>query len=525
MNASWAEQIEAFHELIEQRFGLVFDRSRSGQVAEIFDARRAELKKSPCEYLGLLREDSQEWQTLGALLTVPETYFFRGTDHFRAFEEIAIPSCMQARGSGRVLRILSIGCATGEEPYTIAISRREQPQRFTGWSVQIIGLDLSQAILDKARAGIYGEWSLRATPLWARQKYFKKAGKQYQLDREILESAAFDVGNVLQLNAGEYRDSIDVVFFRNVLMYFSPNAANVAISQIAHVLQPGGYLFLGPAESLRGISRDFHLCHTHDNFYYRRKDEIGELLDRADSSLLPQRSTPAVTAQPTMASGVSADFSDLAAVLEDVSWFEAILESGRRIQELEARNAAGDKNAPETAPPAGSAGGSAESARETLLRLLRQESYDEALSMIRKLPRQIGDNKEILLLETVLMLNRGESKDAEARCRLLLEENEMDATAHYAMALCHEQQLDAENAVSHDRTAIYLDPTFAMPHLHLALMLKKNGELRAAKREFREAVRLFPGEVEARLVMFSGGFGQRGLIQICEREIESLAAA
>jgi chemotaxis protein methyltransferase CheR len=517
MSSSRSEQIELFRELIEQHFGLSFDQTRTEQLVETYEARLADLKKRPSEYLLLLRENSGEWNKLAALLTIPETYFFRGVDQLRAFEDIVLPARVRHESAHRTLRILSVGCATGEEPYTIAISCRARSELLAGWTIEIIGLDLNDTALEKARAGVYGEWSLRATPAWIRDAYFEKAGKRYRLKQDLIASTAFVRGNIMQLSAEEYEKPFDVVFFRNVLMYFSPEAASFAINRIAHALHPGGYLFLGAAESLRGLSEDFHLCHTNDACYYQRKPVISRRSERV----------VAATASWTVgASQLSSFPAPLNLGLDDVSWFEGILESGRRIRELEDQHR-GLKTVTPTgtlAVSASSEGGS-EQARQTLLRFLREERHDEALCLLKSLPDDIRKQQDILLLDVVLTLNTGDGKSAHLRCRQLLDLDEMNATAHYAMALCSDQESNYDDAVFHDRIAIYLDPNFAMPHLHLGVLSKKKGDPHLAKREFREAIRLIPRELDTRLLLFSGGFGSRTLLQFCEQEVRSLEAA
>jgi chemotaxis protein methyltransferase CheR len=373
---------------------------------------------------------------------------------------------------------------------------RERAQQLAGWALRIKGIEISDASLNKARTGLYTDWSLRATSPIFRQKYFIKIGKKYQLKREIVESVEFDLGNALQLSEDHLQERFDIVFFRNVFMYFSSEAAKAAISQIAHVLKPGGYLFLGAAESLRGISQDFHLCHTYDSFYYRQKPVTAELVVRTPA-MLP-------VASEVLTAWLTNPASDATLGLEDVSWFEAILQSGRRIEVL------GQKTDPKTETPAAglaarSFDGEVDRARIGLMDLLRRECYDDAVSLIESLPKAVRLHNEILLLEAILALNRGDCEKAEEHCRVLLSQNEMNATAHYVMALCRESRLDHDTAISHHRTAIYLDPAFAMPHLHLALIMKKRNDFRFARREFIEAVRLLPQEIDARLLLLGGG--------------------
>jgi chemotaxis protein methyltransferase CheR len=154
------------------------------------------------------------------------------------------------------------------------------------------------------------------------------------------------------------------------------------------------------------------------------------------------------------------------------------------------------------------------------LDLMRQERFAEALDHVRvgaRLPRQDCD---ALLLEAVLLIHSGQIGAADdVVCRLLRFDGH-NAAAHYVRALCREHQGAHENAIEHNRAAANLDPTFAMPRLHLGLLMRRRGDREAARGEFAQALELFARESDSRILMFGGGFGRQALIDLCQSALK-----
>jgi chemotaxis protein methyltransferase CheR len=437
-------------------------------------------------------------------LTVTETFFFRNADHFRALQACVLDAAYE-RGQRR-LRILSAGCASGEEPYSLAMCLRDAIPDLPRWDVRILALDMNRAMLAKAARGSYGAWSLRATPESIRDRYFTEKGREFQLDPSIREMVQFEERNLALEEPGFWgAQSCDVVFCRNVLMYFTPEVMRRVVSDFARALVPGGMLFLGHAETLRGLSDEYHLCHTHDTFYYRRRG-----LDEPRAA--PQ--SPALSAP------------ELPAVVDSAaSWVDAIRGASERIAAL-----AGAHAELRRAPLAPRVSGSASMAKarghnaelERVLELMRNERFAEATGILRALPPEASEDPDVLLLLCVLLTNQGALEDAERACRRLLSINELHAGAHYLMALCREHAADPKGAAEHDRSAIYLDPGFSMPHLHLGLLAKRAGDRSAARRELAQALLLLSREDASRLLLFGGGFSRDALTQLCRAELSSL---
>jgi chemotaxis protein methyltransferase CheR len=155
------------------------------------------------------------------------------------------------------------------------------------------------------------------------------------------------------------------------------------------------------------------------------------------------------------------------------------------------------------------------------LELLRAERFAEALERIRRLPPELADEPDVLLVQAVLLVHNGELLRAEPLCRHLLERGEHHSGAHYVLALCREGGSDARGAADHDQIAVALDPAFAMPRLHLGLLARREGNRAAASRELALALPLLEREDAARRLLFGGGFSREVLLDLCRSELRA----
>ena len=247
--------VERLRDVVARHLGLAFDETRFGELADVLEKLGAANDGGPEGYLERLERPAARREDVLALalhLTVGETYFLRNAAQFRALAEVALPARVEARSAYRRLRLLSAGCSSGEEAYSLAMIARERVD--AGWDVSILGIDINAAALDRAARGRYSSWSLRETPDDVRRRWFRSDEREHTLNPSIRSAVRFEQKNL----ADEERDlwlpeAYDVIFCRNVLMYFTPDGAREVIRALSRALAPGGYLFLGHAETLRGL--------------------------------------------------------------------------------------------------------------------------------------------------------------------------------------------------------------------------------------------------------------------------------
>ena len=202
-------------------------------------------------------------------LTTHETYFFREPLQLAAFTEELIPRLEAERSASRRLRIWSAGCSSGEEPYTLAMLLLESG-RFANWDVEIHASDISKRVLAQARRAEYSPSALRATPPRLAERYFEKVGQKLKVKDEVRAMVSFGQLNLVEPGMSALVPRADVIFCRNVLIYFDQAARQRAVRLFYEKLGEGGYLLLGHAENLIHLTADFELVHLQRDLVYRR---------------------------------------------------------------------------------------------------------------------------------------------------------------------------------------------------------------------------------------------------------------
>jgi chemotaxis protein methyltransferase CheR len=510
---------ERFRDWIAQKLGLNFDDDKLEFLADVLRRRAHKSGLTPPLYLEGLENPGTdtEIKALAVELTVPETYFFRHFDQFRAFSEVAVPAAQAARASSRTMTVLSAGCASGEEAYSLAILVRERPLD-PGWKATFHAVDLNPDMLAKAASGRYSAWALRETPPELQRRWFRGAGREFALEEAIRGAVQFRQLNLADENSGLWvAGRYDVIFCRNVLMYFTPSGAQALIARLTRSLAPRGYLFLGHAETLRGLSSDFHLCHTHGTFYYQRKAafEASSEEEQSKQARGPLESGFPRASLPECASA-EASAAPFAESVSTGTWLETIQRASDRIEALIERSATRS-----AAQATGVSNGPRAASTQPALELLKQERFVDALEALAHLPAQSKLDPDTILLRAALLTHSGQLEEAERVSAQLIRKDELNAGAHYLLALCRESAGDGTRAIEHDQTAIYLDPSFAMPRLHLGLMARRRSDTEAARRELGLALVLLRREDASRLLLFGGGFAREALISLCRAELKS----
>ncbi len=492
------EAVERFRAALGRRVGLKFPDYQLPFLADILRRRLDTSGLGAGAYLDRLDDPAAgEWDELADLATVGETYFFRNAPHFQVLDTVIAPA--HAR-SGRPLRVLSAGCATGEEPYSLAIALARRGDV----AYAITAIDLNPAALARARRGVYSAWALRETPAAVQERWFTPAGRAFTLDQGIRDQVAFVNANLAADPADPAwfaAERYDVVFCRNVLMYLHPEVAARAVARFATALAPGGHLFLGHAETLRGMSTAFQLCHTNNSFYYRR----GAGAATATRPALPG-------AEPTPATGSAAQAPE--------HWIGAIRRSSERVAALAdgpvepAAAAAAPVPEPDVVDDLPGRGGFP-SACAPVLDALRHERFAEARALFAALPAAARRHPLASLLEAAVLVHGGDGEPAEAACRRGLDRDHGDARYHYLLALCREQAGDLAAAGHHYHAATAHDPGFAMPHLRLGLLARSRHRHEEARTAFVRTLALIDHEDDLHLDLFGGGFTRQAIARLC----------
>jgi len=261
-------------DLIYATSGLRFEMSSKFMISRRLAPRLAHLELDSFEkYLSYLLyhpNREAEMDSVFDLVTTHETYFFREDRQLKAFSEEILPQLLETRKQFRTLRIWSAGCSSGEEPYTIAILCRQNPA-LRDWNVDIFASDISQHTVHAARHGIYGASSFRATEENIRKKYFEQTeDNHFRIKDEMKQMVTFMKLNLIDEKRAGIFGEIDVIFCRNVIIYFDMEAKKKVVESFFHKLRKEGYLLLGHSESLLNLSTRFKLRHLKNDLVYQK---------------------------------------------------------------------------------------------------------------------------------------------------------------------------------------------------------------------------------------------------------------
>lgn len=189
-------------------------------------------------------------------MTTNESFFFRDNTPFDLFREHVMPGLLKSRASSKRIRIWCAAASTGQEPYSLAIILKEMEAQLNGWKIEILGTDLTQQVLDKATAGIYSQFEVqRGLPIKLLMKYFTQAGEMWQISESIREMVSYRPYNLL--NGYSALGQFDVIFCRNVLIYFHQETKGDILDRLRRQMPEDGTLFLGAAETVLGLSEKF----------------------------------------------------------------------------------------------------------------------------------------------------------------------------------------------------------------------------------------------------------------------------
>ncbi len=253
------EDFEFISTLIKQRSGLVLTKDK----AYLLESRLMPIARK----LGLqgleglistirMKKEEALINEVTEAMTTNESFFFRDIKPFDLFRDVILPDLLKSRATKRSFRVWCAAASSGQEPYSLAITLKEEAAKLAGWRYEIVGTDISTEILNKARAGVYSQFEVqRGLPIQLLLKYFKKDGDHWQIDQSLRSMVQYKEYNLLK--DLKMLGNFDVIFCRNVLIYFDQETKGKVLEGMSRLLSNDGVLFLGGAETVLGISNKF----------------------------------------------------------------------------------------------------------------------------------------------------------------------------------------------------------------------------------------------------------------------------
>lgn len=400
-------------------------------------------------------------QVLASHLTVGETYFFRDPLTLKALTDNVLPELIRSRrGREQRLRIWSAACCSGEEPYSLAILLHQLLPDLQDWDVTITATDINPHFLRKGVAGLYGEWSFRNAPAWLKPRYFNRcADGRYAVVPEIKKLVSFACLNMVEdtyPSLATNTHAMDLIFCRNVLMYFTPHQITNVIGNLTHALVDGGWLAVSPTEASRALYPRFSAVDFPGAILFQK--------NKASSPITPIE----VAVAPVPSFRMAAAEEPLPCILPTTpappAW----------------------QPAPVVTEPSHSPMASAQT-------LFEQGRYEEAVdTLLAALALRTPCPPEPALLRLLAraLANQGRLVDALAWCERWIAADKLDPAGHYLRAIILQEHGDPEQARSSLQRAVYLQADFVMAHFTLGHLAQGQGKSPEADRHFANALDL-----------------------------------
>jgi chemotaxis protein methyltransferase CheR len=397
-------------------------------------------------------------EVLASCLTVGETYFFREQRAFEVLEQQLLPELIAARrGRDQRLRLWSAGCCTGEEAYSIAMVLSRLLPDIAAWQVTLLATDINPCFLQKAAAGVFGEWSFRETPDRFKKEYFRRvAPKRYEIADHIKRRVTFAYLNLVEdvypslLNN---TNAMDVIFCRNVLMYFEPSQARSVMHRLHCSLVDDGCLLVSACEASQGNGAGFAALRAPGAVVYRKSSAgqtpgvpVAELL--APVALVAPEPIPLVYPAPPV---------------------------------VEPAHVTTSTPAPAPAP------------YEEAVAFFEQGLYAEAAEQLAKLVAGEGPDPKALALLTRACANQGKLGEALHWCEQTLAADKMNPGFHYLHATILQEQGAVAVAAGALKRALYLDPHFVLAHFALGNLARNQAQPVEAAKHYQHAQQVLRG--------------------------------
>jgi chemotaxis protein methyltransferase CheR len=467
-----------FRDLVVSHAGLHFpDKKRGDLERGVFKA----LSKSPqatvddyFEALAANPADSQMGRLVN-FLTVGETYFYRDEGQFQLLKNEILPRLIADRlATTRRLRVWSAGCATGEEPYSLAIVLRELIPYVDTWDVGILGTDINSDSLSKAKSGRYGQWSFRNVPQKWLERYFStSAERSFHISDQIKQMVSF---NYLNLKSDDFPSAlnqtmdVDLIVCRNVAIYFDEATTGQVMNRFYDSLLPGGWLLMGASDPIPPNDK-FWTRNFSGTFIYQKRSP------GADIRRPKQSAAPPLTAAAPVAKRASRPRKAKPQPAKKID----LLAEGQTLLEMGQPALAADRLAD-----------------------FRKENPDTAQS---------------LLLMAKIEVARGDLDQALIMAEQVIGLDKLNIKAYYLLAAIHQSLGADEKAKGCLKKTVYLDKTFIAGHFALGCLFQKENQTKAAEKAFKNVVRLMVGRSKDEVVPECNGITYGKLLHIAEMHL------
>jgi len=468
--------------------------------------------------------------TLARALTIGETYFLRDPRSYQVLEQELIPGLLaQRRGTDRSLRIWSAGCSSGEEPYTLAILLHRAIPDLTNWNISLIATDINPQALERGRQGIYSQWSFRNSPPWLMDYFGKTGDGRFEIIPRIKAMVRFDHLNLADDTAAAQcagTDFLDIIFCRNVMLYFDPIQIERTIAGFHAALRDGGWLFVGPTEVDPRFTKGFTCLRFPGAFVLRKGVEKQETLPRNPRTpqphpLRPLGCAPDSVGAPALAPAQLPDPGNCAktparaaAPRESES---ALAAAAERHSPPRGRNASAQERHPGAAHPQAASPERRPETSEGCVEALTQYqagNYEQAADSVRRALLAGPQPAETLILGARALANVGRFSEARELCEQAIAADRLSAQSHYLLSIILEQQGELAAAATSLKNVLFIDQEYLLAYFALGNLSRQGGDESGSQRNFANALQLLERRDPREVLPEAEGMTAGHLVQI-----------
>lgn len=489
--------LNVFKELMLRTCGLSLEKEREQTLLTGLHQRMTSRGIDvPEAYYALLLRDSDELLQLVELLTVNETYFFREPDHLKLVSDKLLPELM-AEHNNRPLRILSAGCSTGEEPYSIAMMLRDRYGADSERLFTITGIDIDSSAIAAARKGVYGKAAFRGMDKAILERHFEPAGPgSFRVMDAIRQQVGFEVVNLLGVSYPNGMHLPDIIFYRNVSIYFPQPVQREIFSRLAGLLNEGGCLLVGATETIHHDVGILSLTERDSIFYYRK--------------------TPPLV------------FKDRRTANRNSTFPEQLRGGPRKSGSVHgARQKPGQIQSPVgqvQRQPRSSVHEDLRERFDTALKFARNSQPNKALDILDDIVEHDNTFAKAYSLKGSLLLSESRFDEAHGVCDLLLSHDPLCLEAYLMLGIIARHKGSDDDAFRRFREAIYLDPSCWLAHFYTAEILFAQRDVNRARSSYEAAARILgKGSVkELGEAFFPLSFNAEQFIVVCRHKLSLL---
>jgi chemotaxis protein methyltransferase CheR len=483
-----------FKNFIRDKCGFRFNDIRSYNLEKGIRSRMASTgARSYEDYHRLVLSDENEFNSLVNFITVNETYFYREPVHLRLLSDIVVPELLKIKNAGQKIKILSAGCSTGEEPYSILMALMEKYGGSALSLFSVSGVDIDSQAISKAKEGVFSSYSFRNFHDELIEKYFIRIdNNSYKIKEHLREAVSFTAFNLLSDSYPQSLMSMDVIFYRNVSIYFDSEIQRRIFEKLSNALTDSGFIILSSTETMSHNIGMMTLEEIDNVFVYRKRPGLALAnMDKGETVKKQKKSHSEV--KKTSCFKKPSDYVDKgvhAAIAKELKTIDFNVHA----------------------------------AFQEALSLANAKRYDDALKCVDAIVAKNPDFKKAYALKAGILINQKQLDAAESICLMCIETDRWCMESALLLGIIAKIRDDYDIAVARFKETVYIKTSCWLAHFYLADIYRDIGEIEKSCREYEITINLIEREniVDHGLTFFPISFSVDQIAHLCRNNLNKL---